>query len=123
MYRYALGLSGVARHALLARYRRGASEAPHDDDTLAQWPDAEASPEQLMVQRQDLAQLRQALQALPFVLREAVVLVDLQERPYAEAARIAGCELNTLRTRLHRARLRLAARPNRPAHEPAGDTA
>jgi RNA polymerase sigma-70 factor (ECF subfamily) len=38
-----------------------------------------------------------------------VVLVDLQERPYAEAARIAGIELNTMRTRLHRARSRLSA--------------
>ena len=31
------------------------------------------------------------------------------ERPYAEAARIAGIEVNTLRTRLHRARQKLAA--------------
>ena len=37
------------------------------------------------------------------------VLVDLQERPYAEAARIAGVELNTLRSRLHRGRARLLA--------------
>ena len=37
------------------------------------------------------------------------LLVDLQERPYADAARIAGIEINTLRTRLHRARTRLAA--------------
>jgi RNA polymerase sigma-70 factor (ECF subfamily) len=33
----------------------------------------------------------------------------LQERPYAEAAAIAGVELNTLRTRLHRGRQKLAA--------------
>jgi len=38
-----------------------------------------------------------------------IVLVDLQERAYAEAARIAGVELNTLRTRLHRGRARLLA--------------
>jgi RNA polymerase sigma-70 factor (ECF subfamily) len=36
------------------------------------------------------------------------VLVDLQLRPYAVAAAIAGIELNTLRTRVHRARTRLA---------------
>jgi RNA polymerase sigma-70 factor (ECF subfamily) len=49
------------------------------------------------------------LRALPAPFREALLLVDLQERPYAEAARIAGIEVNTLRTRLHRARLKLAA--------------
>jgi RNA polymerase sigma-70 factor, ECF subfamily len=42
------------------------------------------------------------------VFREAVVLVDIQERTYTEAAQIAGVEINTLRTRLHRARKRLA---------------
>jgi len=41
-------------------------------------------------------------------MREALVLVDLQERSYAEAAQVAGVELNTLRTRLHRGRARLA---------------
>ena len=45
-------------------------------------------------------------------LREALVLVDLQERPYEQAAQIAGIELNTLRSRLHRARARLAAQLN-----------
>ena len=50
-----------------------------------------------------------ALRRLPAPFREAIVLVDLQERPYAEAARIAAVEVNTLRTRLHRGRAKLAA--------------
>jgi RNA polymerase sigma-70 factor (ECF subfamily) len=36
------------------------------------------------------------------------VLVDLQERSYEDAATIAGVSLDVLRTRLHRARQRLA---------------
>ncbi len=106
-------LAGIARHALLARHRRFATEVAHesahagdDDEGIDEHC---ASPEQLLVQRQALAQLQAALRTLPWVLREALVLVDLQERPYAEAAQIAGCELNTLRSRLHRARLRLAS--------------
>lgn len=104
-------LAGAARHALLAHWREAGRHEALDDDTLEQHrhPDAAASPEQLLVQRQDLARLYQALQGLPWAFREAVVLVDLQERPYADAARIAGCELNTLRTRVHRGRARLAA--------------
>ena len=60
----------------------------------------------LLVEPQAL--VRAALRQLPAPFREAVVLVDLQERPYAEAARIAGVQINTLRTRLHRARGKLA---------------
>ena len=60
-----------------------------------------------------------ALRQLPVAFREAVVLVDLQERPYAEAAQIAGIELNTLRTRLHRGRARLAALLNASPGDPS----
>ena len=60
------------------------------------------------MQAQDLDRVWRALRTLPWPFREAVVLVDLQERPYIEAAAVAGIEVNTLRTRLHRGRLRLA---------------
>ncbi len=108
--RGALGawLAGVARHALAARWREGRLLDPLPEDGL----DAEdaASPEALLVAAQDSAGFWAALRELPAPFREALVLVDLQERPYAEAACIAGVEINTLRTRLHRARLKLAAR-------------
>ena len=110
--RGALGawLAGVARHALSAQWRelRHETPLPEDDDETA--ADTEpASPESLLVRAQDAAAVWAALRQLPTPFREAVVLVDLQERPYAEAAAIAGVELNTLRTRVHRGRLRLAA--------------
>jgi RNA polymerase sigma-70 factor (ECF subfamily) len=99
-------LAGIARHALLA-LRRGACDAL-DDEHLGD-AHAHASPEDMQVRRQGRDALWRAIRALPWPQREALVLVDLQERPYAQAAAIAGCELNTLRTRLHRARQRLAA--------------
>lgn len=106
-------LAGVARHALMAQWRAQRREAPlaegDDDDNPVGQGAAAASPEQWLVQVQDSAQVWAALRRLPPPFREALVLVDLQERPYADAARIAGVEINTLRTRLHRARLKLAA--------------
>lgn len=112
-------LAGVARHALAARWRELRREEPLSEpedggpgggaEASGATGEAAASPEALLVRAQDLQALWAALRALPMVFREAVVLVDLQERPYAEAAQIAGIELNTLRTRLHRARARLAA--------------
>jgi RNA polymerase sigma-70 factor, ECF subfamily len=39
-----------------------------------------------------------------------VVLCDLEELSYAEAADVVGCAIGTVRSRLHRARVLLAAR-------------
>ncbi|UXH78332.1 RNA polymerase sigma factor [Roseateles amylovorans] len=112
-------LAGMARHHLLGRWR----DRPQADDPMSDPHSADEdqvdSPEQQLVRAQDQAQLWEALQSLPWTFREAVVLVDLQERPYAEAARIAGIELNTLRTRLHRGRARLLAALTAPA--PGGE--
>lgn len=125
-------LAGAARHALLAQWRQGRREQPlpgsdddDRDDACATDDDAAdaASPETVLLQAQDTRALWAALRALPWGQREAVVLVDLQDRPYAEAARIAGTELNTLRTRLHRARAHLARLLGPPPlATPAADT-
>jgi RNA polymerase sigma-70 factor (ECF subfamily) len=48
--------------------------------------------------------------ALPVRYREVVVMCDLQELSYAEAADALGCAIGTVRSRLHRARGLLAAR-------------
>ncbi|WP_158218864.1 RNA polymerase sigma factor [Roseateles aquatilis] len=99
-------LAGMARHHLLGRWR---DQPVAHDDTDADDGDHVEAPEQQLVRAQDQARLWAAMQALPWTFREAVVLVDLQERSYVDAARIAGVELNTLRTRLHRGRARLLA--------------
>lgn len=115
-------LAGVARHALLAQWRQARRERPWADAPGTDAPDESsegsdgddgalgASPEALLVAEQDGAAVWAALRALPAPFREAVLLVDLQDRSYAEAAAIAGIEINTLRTRVHRGRLKLAAR-------------
>jgi RNA polymerase sigma-70 factor, ECF subfamily len=53
--------------------------------------------------------LRCALGTLPVAYREAVVLCDLQELSYQDAAAAAGCAIGTVRSRLHRGRRILAA--------------
>jgi len=117
-------LAGVARHALAAMWRAVKAEDPlqddegEPDDAAAVGLGAAPSPEDLLVRAQSGAQVWAALRRLPAPFREALLLVDLQERPYAEAAAIAGIELNTLRTRVHRARHKLAVLLNAGA----GDT-
>ncbi|MFY7973909.1 MAG: RNA polymerase sigma factor [Rubrivivax sp.] len=112
-------LAGVARHSLLRRWHQSRHETGLDDvhpdgdgSELTSRPQAfEAMPDPalLMVRAQSTEQVWAALRRLPLPFGEAVVLVDLQDRSYEEAAAIAGVPLNTLRTRLHRGRQRLAA--------------
>jgi RNA polymerase sigma-70 factor, ECF subfamily len=54
--------------------------------------------------------LRQMVEDLPIEYRMALVLVDILEYDYAEAARGMGIPIGTLKSRLVRARLRLRAR-------------
>jgi RNA polymerase sigma-70 factor (ECF subfamily) len=50
-----------------------------------------------------IAALREAILVLPLHYREVVVLCDLEEMSYAEAAEALDCALGTIRSRLHRA--------------------
>ena len=63
-----------------------------------------------MLRREQIDRVRRAVLALPQVYREAVVLCDLQELSYDEAAQSLGCAPGTLRSRLHRGRELLATR-------------
>jgi RNA polymerase sigma-70 factor (ECF subfamily) len=54
--------------------------------------------------------LRRAVASLPRRYREVVVLCDLEEVDYAEAALALGCPIGTVRSRLHRARVMLAVK-------------
>ena len=102
-------LCGMARHHLLATRRDRLHtalviDADEDAPVEADWaPD----PQDQLARLQSLQSLHEALAALPWAQREALVLVDLQERDYAQAAAIAGIPVNTLRTRLLRGRRRL----------------
>jgi RNA polymerase sigma-70 factor (ECF subfamily) len=102
-------LCGIARYRLLARWRESSSHSAleEEDEGASDVPHTH-TPEIELSRTQDTHSLWSEIARLPWVFREAVVLVDIQERSYAEAAQIAGVEINTLRTRLHRARKRLA---------------
>jgi RNA polymerase sigma-70 factor, ECF subfamily len=101
-------LLGIARN--FVRRRTGTAEVPEGDDAGAAPPHAtdRVTPESALVARLDLEALRRAIAALPPHYRDVLVLVELSERSYAEVAAICGLELNTVRSRLFRARALLA---------------
>lgn len=61
-----------------------------------------------LARRETVEQVRCAVLSLPPVYREAVVLCDLEESSYEEAALALDCPVGTVRSRLSRARALLA---------------
>lgn len=59
-----------------------------------------------------------ALAKLPHDLREALLLVGASGLPYEAAAEICGCAVGTMKSRVYRARTRLAAMLSVSATEP-----
>lgn len=98
-------LLGIARNFVHRRTGADARFVANDDDAEPAAPDLDApTPESALALQRDVARLRAAIAALPPHYRDVLVLVELAERSYAEAAAICGCELNTVRSRLSRAR-------------------
>jgi RNA polymerase sigma-70 factor (ECF subfamily) len=97
---------GVARNLVRVFRRKGPVQEPVDqifhDDILGDLIDSE-----------NLTALHAAIAELPEQYREAVVLCDLEERNYDEAARLMSCPIGTVRSRLHRARGLLAGKLKR----------
>jgi RNA polymerase sigma-70 factor (ECF subfamily) len=100
-------LFGIARKLVLRNSERGRSnvalENDLDDGTL---PELAVNDDPLLelTHREGIESLRRAVQALPRRYREVVVLCDLEEVDYADAAVALGCPIGTVRSRLHRAR-------------------
>lgn len=96
-------LLGIARNFVHRRAGVDARYAPEDDEV--EIPEDVHSPQEAALDSQrELERLRAAIATLPPHYRDVLVLVELAERSYAEAAAICGCELNTVRSRLFRAR-------------------
>jgi RNA polymerase sigma-70 factor (ECF subfamily) len=97
-------LLGVARNHVLRLLRR---ERPfvtlsEDADSLPLSAGVTAAVD--ISRKQSIAALHRAVLSLPEAYREVVVLCELQELDYAEAAQALGCAIGTVRSRLHRAR-------------------
>ena len=80
---------------------------------LAQAPAEDADAAGALERDELQAALREAVAALPEDRRIVVVLRDLEGLSYEEIAEALGVPLNTVRTRLHRARLDLKAKLER----------
>jgi RNA polymerase sigma-70 factor (ECF subfamily) len=96
-------LVGVARKLLKRRQSEEHRWVSLDDSM----PGLSCSQTAADLSAADVIRLRRAIAALPERYRAVVVLCDLEERTYEEAAAIVECAIGTVRSRLHRARTML----------------
>ena len=71
-------------------------------------PDPGSNPEERFVRQERFQILEQKLQNLPTAYRQAVWLCDVQGMSLREGAEALGLPIGTLKSRLHRGRLRLS---------------
>jgi len=115
--RGALGafLYGIARNRVMKHLERLPREVSlqekHEDGSgpgiILKDP---ATPSSWLEGRERVEQVRAAVLELPAEFREAVILCELEELSYEEAAQMAGCPIGTIRSRLHRGRALLLAK-------------
>jgi RNA polymerase sigma-70 factor (ECF subfamily) len=110
-------LYGAARNQVLRRLEKERSFVALADEDEEQFGrsnerlhDARRDPLSDLARSEMAETVRQAVLALPVHYREVVVLCELQEMSYAEAACALGCAVGTVRSRLHRARSLLGER-------------
>ena len=90
-------LYGIARKKVLRCLEREPAQAM--DEAVA-----EDGPLTQLLKKESIRAVWDAVRLLPVHYREAVVLCELQEMSYEEAAAALGCSVGTIRSRLHRGR-------------------
>lgn len=107
-------LLSILRNLFINRYRRK-KQAPEMVDwekihqvyesMVAQHVDAKkSSPEELFLSQALDQEVEEALKQLPEEYRTAILLVDIEELSYEEAATVMECAVGTIRSRLSRGR-------------------
>lgn len=122
-------LYGIARNHVLRRLERDRCFVPivdNNEENDSRMPEdliAQGDPLSDLTHNEMIGAVRQAVLALPAHYREVVVLCELHEMSYAEAAAALDCAVGTIRSRLHRARALLLEKlraTNQP--DPASQT-
>lgn len=95
----------IMRNTFYTSIRKATREPVGDADCVALVPSVAAT--------QDWScrrtELKAALGRLPEHQREVIMLIGVLGESYEETARVCGCEIGTVKSRLSRARVRLAA--------------
>jgi RNA polymerase sigma-70 factor (ECF subfamily) len=101
-------LYGIARNYVLRKLEQDRQLIPlsdsSEDGTIHPAMIAQGDPLGDLTRGEVIQSLRDSILALPAHYREVIVLCELHEMSYVEAAGVVGCAVGTVRSRLHRAR-------------------
>jgi RNA polymerase sigma-70 factor (ECF subfamily) len=103
----------IMRNAWLNQLRHQRSgprfiELDDEHGDLARWPDQRArDPYVLYLRKLERQEIREAIESLPIVYREIVMLRDIEGFSYQEIAALLDCPAGTVMSRLGRAREKL----------------
>ena len=101
-------LYGIARHRLLKLLKKERNFVSLDEDEdEATWGEkllSKSNPFSELSRSETIETVRHAIHALPPHYREVVLLCNMHELNYEQAAEVIGCAVGTVRSRLHRAR-------------------
>ena len=94
----------ILRNIYYSEYRKRRREVADPDGAFA----AKLATAPAQGGHMDLLDFRAALQQLPSDQREALILIGASGLSYEEAAGVCGCAIGTMKSRVNRARIRLA---------------
>ena len=103
----------IMRNAWLNQVRHTRSgprfiELDNEQEDLARWPDQLArDPHVVYLRKLERQEIREAIESLPSLYREIVVLRDIEGFSYQEIATLLDCPAGTVMSRLGRAREKL----------------
>src|SRR5471030_208439 len=105
---YRIGIN-TAKNYLVTQGRRTPTSTDNDADQAEGYADGEQlrdinTPESVLASKQIARTVNAAMDALPFDLRTAIALREIEGLSYEEIAEIMACPIGTVRSRIFRAR-------------------
>lgn len=111
-------LCGIAQNVCRGHYRRLSRRPPllaadagdEEREALMELPDRGPSVESFLEERAERDALRAAIDALPPLQREVILLKDVEGMSYLEISEVLGVPIGTVRSRIHNATALLMSR-------------
>jgi RNA polymerase sigma-70 factor, ECF subfamily len=105
-------LFAILRNLCRDEYERRSRTLPRDvnaeeEATIPQWGEVPDTPETETFRKLNAEKIRELLAALPGLLREVIVLRDVDNLSYRQIAAVVGSPIGTVMSRLARGRARL----------------
>jgi RNA polymerase sigma-70 factor (ECF subfamily) len=112
----------ILRNTFLGSHSKRERRMTQAMDSEEDLPAACATPESLLIGRSNVDAVRSAIEQLPVIFREVILLCDVEEASYREISEILSIPMGTVMSRLARARKTVRESLHRASATPrAGD--